>query len=67
MTTVISNTDSFFNMFYKEKSSLIKDDQEARFLKEDYLPNILEYYLNYVPNEVKNERKNNKGEELKKI
>ena len=23
------------------------DDAEARFLKEDFLPNLLEYYLNF--------------------
>ena len=45
--TSYQSTDSFFNMFYANKTKLLMDDAEARFLKEDFLPNILEYYLNF--------------------
>ena len=45
--TSYQSTDSFFNMFYANKTNLLMDDAEARFLKEDFLPNILEYYLNF--------------------
>ena len=43
----LQDTDSFFNMFYANKTNLLMDDAEARFLKEDFLPNLLEYYLNF--------------------
>ena len=45
--TSYQSTDSFFNMFYADKTNLLMDDAEARFLKEDFIPNILEYYLNF--------------------
>ena len=45
--TIVQEVDSFFNMFYKNKTNLLMDDAEARFLKEDFLPNLLEYYLNF--------------------
>jgi hypothetical protein len=32
------------------------DDAEARFLKEDFLPNMLEYYLNFPKEELENEK-----------
>ena len=34
-------------MFYADRTNLLMDDAEARFLKEDFLPNLLEYYLNF--------------------
>ena len=49
--------ESFFNMFYENKTNLLMDDAEARFLKEDFLPNLLEYYLNF-PQFTKKEEKN---------
>ena len=45
--TSYQSAESFFNMFYADKTNLLMDDAEARFLKEDFLPNILEYYLNF--------------------
>ena len=45
--TSYQSVESFFNMFYADKTNLLMDDAEARFLKEDFLPNILEYYLNF--------------------
>ena len=36
------------------------DDAEARFLKEDFLPNLLEYYLNFMKYEAEDEKKNKK-------
>ena len=56
--TIIQETDSFFNMFYPDKTNLLMDDAEARFLKEDFLPNLLEYYLNFFKDEI--EKENNK-------
>lgn len=56
--TIIQETDSFFNMFYPDKTNLLMDDAEARFLKEDFLPNLLEYYLNFLKGEI--EKENNK-------
>ena len=56
--TIIQETDSFFNMFYPDKTNLLMDDAEARFLKEDFLPNLLEYYLNFLKDEI--EKENNK-------
>ena len=44
-------------MFYADKTSLLIDDTEARFLKEDFLPNLLEYYLNF-PQFTKEQKKN---------
>ena len=57
--TIIQETDSFFNMFNQNKTNLLMDDAEARFLKEDFLPNLLEYYLNF-PKEDVEEGKNKK-------
>ena len=45
--TSLENTESFFNMFYADRTNLLMDDAEARFLKEDFMPNLLEYYLNF--------------------
>jgi hypothetical protein len=54
------DTDSFFNMFYANKTNLLIDDTEARFLKEDFLPNLMEYYLNFPQFNKKEESKKNK-------
>ena len=53
--TIIQDTNSFFNMFNKNKTNLLMDDAEARFLKEDFLPNLLEYYLNFPKDELEDE------------
>ena len=58
--TVVQDIDSFFNMFNKDKTNLLMDDAEARFLKEDFLPNLLEYYLNFMKYEAEDEKKNKK-------
>ena len=57
--TIIQETDSFFNMFNQNKTNLLMDDAEARILKEDFLPNLLEYYLNF-PKEDIDDKKNKK-------
>ena len=54
------DTESFFNMFYANKTNLLIDDTEARFLKEDFLPNLMEYYLNFPQFNKKEENKNHK-------
>ena len=38
--TSYQSVESFFNMFYADKTNLLMDDAEARFLKEDFLINI---------------------------
>lgn len=54
--TIVQQADSFFNMFYESRTNLLMDDAEARFLKEDFLPNMLEYYLNFPKEELENEK-----------
>ena len=54
------DTKSFFNMFDAKKANLLIDDAEARFLKEDFLPNLLEYYLNFPDFSQKEEKNKNK-------
>ena len=54
--TIVQQADSFFNMFYETRTNLLMDDAEARFLKEDFLPNMLEYYLNFPKEELENEK-----------
>ena len=39
---------SFFHIFQKEKNDLNKDFIEANFFKNDFLPNVLEYYLDIM-------------------
>ena len=58
--TSFQDTESFFNMFYANKTNLLMDDTEARFLKEDFLPNLMEYYLNFPQFNKKEENKKNK-------
>ena len=55
--TIVQEIKSFFNMFNKNKTDLLTDDEEARFLKEDFLPNLLEYYLNFPKDDIENEKK----------
>ena len=54
--TIVQETNSFFNMFNKNKTNLLMDDAEVRFLKEDFLPNLLEYYLNFPKDDIENEK-----------
>ena len=42
------NCKSFFNMFDIDKCTIEKDFIEANFFVNDFLPNILEYYLNII-------------------
>ena len=58
--TIVQEANSFFNMFYKNKTNLLMDDAEARFLKEDFLPNLLEYYLNFPKDDIEDENNNKK-------
>ena len=58
--TSLQDTDSFFNMFYANKTNLLMDDAEARFLEEDFLPNLLEYYLNFPDFSIKENKNKNK-------
>ena len=42
------NCHSFFNMFDIDKCTMEKDFIEANFFMDDFMPNILEYYLNII-------------------
>ena len=46
---------SFFNMFDIDKCTIEKDLIEANFFVDDFLPNILEYYLNIIEIKYENE------------
>ena len=49
------NCNSFFNMFDIDKCTIEKDLVESRFFVDDFLPNILEYYLNIIEIKYENE------------
>ena len=49
------NCHSFFNMFDIDKCTIEKDFIEANFICDDFLPNILEYYLNIIEIKYDNE------------
>ena len=49
------NCHSFFNMFDIDKCTIEKDFIEANFICNDFLPNILEYYLNIIEIKYDNE------------
>jgi len=49
------NCHSFFNMFDIDKCTIEKDFIEANFISDDFLPNILEYYLNIIEIKYDNE------------
>ena len=42
------NIDSFFNIFNTEDVDINKELVEAQFFRNDFLQNMLEYYLNYM-------------------
>ena len=44
------NKKNFFDMFDKEKVTNDLDENEANFMKNDFLPGILGYYMNLVEN-----------------
>lgn len=46
--TIIKHIDNFFDIFNDAKTKVERDYIEARFLKEDFFPNMLEYYMNIV-------------------
>ena len=52
---VYEDCKSFFNIFNIDKSTSEKDFIEANFFSEDFLPNILEYYLNIFEIQYENE------------
>ena len=49
------NKKNFFDMFNKNKVTKELDENEANFLKNDFMPGVLEYYLNLVKH--KNKKK----------
>ena len=49
------NKKNFFDMFNKDKVTKELDENEANFLKNDFMPGVLEYYLNLV--KYKNKKK----------
>ena len=42
------NKKNFFDMFNKDKVTKELDENEANFLKNDFMPGVLEYYMNLV-------------------
>ena len=42
------NKKSFFDMFNKNETTKELDENEANFLKNDFFPGVLEYYLNLI-------------------
>ena len=46
--TITKEVPSFFDIFMKEKSNVNKDFIEANFFKNDFLPNVLEYFLDIM-------------------
>jgi hypothetical protein len=53
--SIYVNCHSFFNMFDIDKCTIEKDFIEANFISDDFLPNILEYYLNIIEIKYDNE------------
>ena len=53
--SIYVNCNSFFNMFDIDKCTIEKDFNEANFIVDDFLPNILEYYLNIIEIHYENE------------
>ena len=45
-----NNKKKFFDMFDKEKVTNDLDENEANFMKNDFLPGILGYYMNFIEN-----------------
>ena len=52
------NKKRFFDMFDKEKVSNDLDENEANFLKNDFFPGVLGYYLNLIEHDSDSENKN---------
>lgn len=46
--TITQDVESFFDLFKKEASDQEIDETEVKFIKEDLIPNSLEYYLNII-------------------
>ena len=47
------NKKNFFDMFNKNKISKELDENEAKFFKNDFLPGILEYYMDLIEHKTK--------------
>ena len=47
------NKKNFFDMFNKNKISKELDENEAKFFKNDFLPDILEYYMDLIGHKAK--------------
>ena len=43
----VTEIDSFFEIFLQEKSNLEDDEGEFYFFKDEFFPNLLEYYMNF--------------------
>ena len=43
----LTDVESFFDIFNKSKSDLENDDGEMGFFKEEFFPNLLEYFMNF--------------------
>ena len=43
----LTDVESFFDIFNESKSDLENDDGEMSFFKEEFFPNLLEYFMNF--------------------
>ena len=62
--TITKKVDSFFNIFEPKETNLNKELVEAQFFRNDFLENMLEYYLNIMEIHYDDEdEEDNEGEE----
>ena len=62
--TITKKVDSFFNIFDPKETNLNKELVEAQFFRNDFLENMLEYYLNIMEIHYDDEdEEDNEGEE----
>ena len=61
--TITKKVDSFFNIFDPKETNLNKELVEAQFFRNDFLENMLEYYLNIMEIHYDEDEEDNEGEE----
>ena len=62
-TSVTKKVDSFFNIFDTKDTNLNKELVEAKFFRNDFLQNMLEYYLNIMEIHYEEDDDGEEGEE----
>lgn len=61
---ITKNRESFFNIFNTKNTPNEKDSVEANFMRNDFLQNILEYYLNIMEIRYEEEQEGDEVEDL---